>query len=63
MAKRIKRFFVFLLFSLCFSLVSGRQSRALPVTGREKVKAQQNTQTSDLWAQSCHRDPPPPPYV
>ncbi|MBR6411666.1 MAG: hypothetical protein IKS41_00705 [Alphaproteobacteria bacterium] len=52
MARRIKRFFVFLFFSLFFSMNSGKETQALPTTGKGKIL---NTQPSDaLFAQSCH---------
>jgi len=56
MARRIKRFFVFLFFSLFFSMNSGKESQALPTTGKGKVLNSASTGT--LFAQSCH-----PPYV
>jgi len=55
MAKRIKRFLVFVLFSLLFSLLSGKESRAVSATGKTKQLTQ--TQPDILMAASCHSTP------
>ena len=64
MAKRIKRFFVFLFFSLFFSVNSGKESQAMPATDKGKTLHTTPTNTGILLAQSCHApDDPGEPYA
>ena len=61
MARRIKRFFVFLLFSLFFSLLSGRVTANKQEKNDTKISGENKKVT--IWSLNSAQAEEPDPYV